>query len=106
MEGKAAGDVFKVEVQPEEAYGPHRQEMVKTVPRSAFQGVDEIEAGMVFQAQAADGSAQRIVIAGVEGDNVQVDGNHPLAGKVLRFDIEVVNVREATAEEIAHGHPH
>ena len=70
------------------------------------EGVEEIQPGMVFEAEAPDGAKRRIAIVAVEGDNVRIDGNHPLAGKVLHFDLKVVEVREATEDEIAHGHPH
>lgn len=106
MEGKAAGDAFQVSIQPEDAYGVHDPQLVQTVPMAMFKDVGQVQPGMVFQAQAPDGSTQRIVIAGVKGDDVQIDGNHPLAGKVLHFDIQVVDVRQATTQEITHGHAH
>ena len=104
--GKAPGDSLKVTVSPEEGYGEIVPDLVQEVARTAFQGVDQIEVGMVFTAQGADGSAQRIVVKAVDGDMVTVDGNHPLAGQTLNFDVEVVGVRDATAEEIDHGHAH
>ena len=76
------------------------------VPREAFQGVENIEPGMAFQAQGQDGSVQQITVTRVEGDEITVDGNHPLAGVELHFDVEIVTVRDATEEEIAHGHVH
>ena len=76
------------------------------MPRAAFQGVDEIEPGMAFEAQGADGQARRIVVKDVDGDNIIIDANHPLAGVELNFDVQVVDVREASEEEIAHGHVH
>ena len=80
--------------------------MIQSVDRSAFQGVETVEPGMTFQAQGPDGATQRIVVTGVEGDSVTIDANHPLAGVQLHFDVQVVGVREATDEEIAHGHVH
>ena len=71
-----------------------------------FQDVEVIEPGMSFEAQAPDGSIQRIVVKEVDGDAITIDANHPLAGVVLNFDVEIISVREATEEEIAHGHAH
>ncbi|RME86449.1 MAG: peptidylprolyl isomerase [Zetaproteobacteria bacterium] len=106
LEGKAAGDAFEVELTPEEAYGEHDPELVERVPRAAFQGVETIEPGMMFQAQTPDGEMQVVRVVKVEEDHVIVDGNHPLAGRRLHFKVQVVDVREATEDEIAHGHVH
>ncbi|HBP90872.1 MAG TPA: peptidylprolyl isomerase, partial [Nitrospiraceae bacterium] len=72
----------------------------------AFEGVEAVEAGMVFEAKAPDGATQEIVVVKVDGDAVTIDTNHPLAGVALNFDINVVSVREATKEELEHGHSH
>ncbi len=104
--GKAEGDSLKVRVEPAEAYGEVIPNGVKTIERAAFEGVDVVEVGMAFQAQAPDGSTQHIVVTKVEGDNVTIDINHPLAGVALNFDVKIVNVREATKEELEHGHTH
>ena len=104
--GKAAGDSLKVRVEPAEAYGEVIPNGVKTIERAAFEGVDTVEVGMAFQAQAPDGSSQHIMVTKVEGDNVTIDINHPLAGVALNFDIKILNVREATKEELDHGHTH
>ena len=80
--------------------------MIQTVDKVAFQGVESIEVGMRFEAQGSHGSANHIIVTQVEGDKVTVDGNHPLAGVALNFDVEIVAVREAVAEEIDHGHAH
>lgn len=104
--GKVVGDSLKVTVEPDEGYGEFNADLVQTVPRQAFQGVESVESGMAFQAQAPDGSVQQIMVKDVEGDEVTIDANHPLAGVVLHFDVEVVGVREATEEEMAHGHVH
>lgn len=105
IQGKAAGDEMKVEVTPEEGYGPVHQELIQQVPRENFQGVDTIEVGMQFMAQTPNGQ-QPVTVIGVEEDGILLDGNHPLAGKSLSFDVEIVEVREATAEEVEHGHVH
>lgn len=104
--GKVEGDSVQVTIEPEEAYGAVSPELVQTVDRAAFHGIDSLEEGMVFEAQGQDGSVQRVIVQHIDGDRVTVDGNHPLAGVVLHFDVEVVGVREATEEEIAHGHAH
>jgi len=104
--GKASGTSLQVKIQPEDAYGDVHPELIETVPREAFQGVDTIEPGMAFQAQGADGQQRRIVVKEVADEEVTVDGNHPLAGVELNFDVQVVDVRAASEEEIAHGHVH
>lgn len=103
--GKKAGDKLEVKVSPEEGYGTRKEEMVQQIPKTAFKADGELEIGMRFQAQTPQG-AQIFEITKVEGDTVTVDGNHPLAGQNLNFAIEVTEVREATQEEIEHGHVH
>lgn len=105
LEGRAAGDKFDVVVSPEEGYGEPNEMLIQTVPREAFQGVDELEVGMAFQAQTPQGAIS-VVISKIEDGMVTVDGNHPLAGQNLHFAIEVVEVRDASLEELAHGHVH
>src|SRR5688572_24058289 len=105
MEGKKAGDAFKVDVAPEDGYGLHHEGLVQEVPRAAFQGVDEIEEGMSFQAQTPQG-VHSVTVTKVTPEMVTVDGNHPLAGQTLHFDVEVTQVRAATVEELQHGHVH
>ena len=105
MEGKKVGDSFKVDVAPEDGYGLHHEGLVQDVPRAAFQGVDEIEPGMSFQAQTPQG-VHSVTVTKVTPEMVTVDGNHPLAGQTLHFDVEVTEVRAATEEELQHGHVH
>ena len=105
LTGRSAGDKLEVTVQPEDGYGEPNPAMVQVVPRQAFQGVDDIEVGMQFQAQTPQG-ALPVVISKVEGDQVTVDANHPLAGEGLWFKCSVRGVRAATPEELDHGHPH
>jgi len=106
LAGKKAGDELKVVVQPDDGYGAVNPEMVQNVPRAAFEGVEDIKAGMQFQAQGPSGQVQIITVKEVSGDEITVDGNHPLAGEVLTFDVKIEDVREATAEEVEHGHAH
>lgn len=105
LEGKKVGDSFKISIPPAEGYGEKNDALLQVVPRSMFQGVDQVEVGMQFHAQT-DYGMQVITVAKVEGDNVTVDGNHPLAGQTLNFDVKVVEVRAATSEELEHGHVH
>ncbi len=106
LEGQAAGASLQVSVSPAEGYGEVQPGLIDVVPMAAFQGVDKVEPGMAFEARSPSGQAQRIVVKSVEGDQVTVDANHPLAGQELNFDVQVVEVREASEEEIAHGHVH
>lgn len=105
LAGREEGDTFKVDVEPAEAYGPRHDEMMQTLPKKAFQGVPEVKPGMQFQANGPQGQIL-VTVTAVEDDEVQVDGNHPLAGQTLHFDIEVTDVREATEEELTQGHVH
>ena len=105
LQGRAPGDRFDVSVAAEEGYGERHDELVQEVPRDAFRGVDTLEPGMQFQAQTPQG-ALSVTVTKVEADTVTVDGNHPLAGETLNFAIEVTGVREASAEELEHGHVH
>ncbi len=105
LEGKSAGDKLQVEVQPDKAYGHHDPELIQNVPKRAFQGVGQVQAGMRFTAQTEQGPRQ-VVVTRVVGDMVTVDGNHPLAGQTLNFAVEIAEVRDASEEEIAHGHVH
>ena len=105
LTGRQAGDAFKVAVAPEEGYGVHHEGLVQQVPISAFGGVDQVEVGMEFHAQGPQGMLA-VTVTGIDGDTVTIDGNHPLAGKTLNFDIEVTQVRDSTLEETLHGHVH
>jgi FKBP-type peptidyl-prolyl cis-trans isomerase SlyD len=105
LTGRVVGDRFTVSVAPEDGYGERDDDLVQAVPKSAFQGVDEILPGMQFQAQSPDG-LQLLTVLDVQGNDVILDGNHPMAGITLNFDVEVTEVREATSEELDHGHVH
>ena len=106
LEGKQAGDKLNVRVEPTEGYGVRDDSLVQQVPRRAFGGVSKIEPGMQFHAQSAQGQMRVVTVTHVKGDMVTVDANHPLAGEVLVFDVEVAEVRDATGEELEHGHVH
>ncbi|MBU6246675.1 MAG: peptidylprolyl isomerase [Xanthomonadaceae bacterium] len=105
MAGRAAGDQFKVDVAPEEGYGVRHAELEQQVPRDAFQGVEDIQPGMQFQGRGPQGVIN-VTVTKVEDGVVHIDGNHPLAGQTLHFDVQVTEVREATDEERQHGHVH
>lgn len=105
--GKAAGDKMQVTVEPVDGYGEFNEEMVQTIPRNVFEGVETIEPGMQFQTANEDGSGgQTVTVVSAENDEVTIDGNHPLAGLRLHFAVDIVEVREASAEELEHGHVH
>ncbi len=106
LDGKAVGDVFQVTVQPAEGYGEINPDMMQTVPRSAFQGIENLEPGMPLQADDGNGNVHHVIVREVNEQEVIIDVNHPLAGKVLHFDVTVESIREATPEELAHGHAH
>ena len=106
LTGKAVGDAVSVSVAPEEAYGPRDDQRIQEVPRDMFPEDTEIEAGMQFNAQGPDGEQLLVTVAKVESDSITVDGNHPLAGVQLNFDVEIIEIRAATAEELDHGHVH
>jgi FKBP-type peptidyl-prolyl cis-trans isomerase SlyD len=103
--GKQSGDKVDCVVPAKEAYGERDESLVFKVTRAEFGEGAEIEVGMQFEAHG-EGGAQIVTVAGIEGDEVTIDANHPLAGEELHFSVAVVEVREATAEELAHGHIH
>jgi FKBP-type peptidyl-prolyl cis-trans isomerase SlyD len=105
LAGKTAGESINVTIPPEQGYGQKDPQMVQAVPRDAFKGVNDIQPGMQFQAQGPQG-ARVVTVVAVTDKEVTVDANHPLAGMELKFDVNVKEVRAATAEEISHGHVH
>lgn len=105
LTGKAVGDEIDVVVQPADGYGEKDEALMQAVPRSAFEGVDKIEPGMTFHTEA-EGNQISVTVVSASEDEVVVDRNHPLAGVELHFAVNIVNIREASAEEIDHGHTH
>jgi len=105
LEGKVADDALDVSIDALDAYGEYKKELTEVVPSSMFEGVENIEVGMEFQTETEQG-IQVIRIAAVDGDKVTIDGNHPLAGERLHFDVSVAEVRDASDEELEHGHVH
>lgn len=106
LDGKTKGEQLTVTIAPEQAYGTRNEQMVQEVPRKMFQGVAEIQPGMQFRAQGPQGQQQVVTVVGVSPETIKIDANHPLAGVTLKFDVSVMDVREATQEELAHGHVH
>ena len=105
LTGKGAGDKLNVTIPPEQAYGVRMENMVQTVQRDMFGGIDNIEAGMQFHAEGNTGPVV-VTVTEINGDDLTIDGNHPLAGETLTFDVEVADIRDATADELEHGHIH
>jgi len=106
LEGKQSGDKLNVSVEPSEGYGERDDSLVQQVPRRAFGGAPNVQPGMQFHAQTSQGHTRVVTVTRIQGDMVTVDGNHPLAGENLHFDVEVTEVRDATEEELEHGHVH
>ena len=104
--GMEEGDERLVVVQPEDGYGDVNEELITEVPIAAFEGIEGLTEGMTLQAEGDSGEQTSIVVRLVGDEQVVVDGNHPLAGEVLQFDVTIATVRQATDEEIAHGHVH
>ena len=105
LQGKKAGDKLNVTIAPAEGYGDYDEKLVQQIPRRSLKGISKVTPGMQLRAQTAHGS-RTVTVTKVTGDLVSLDGNHPLAGKNLNFEVEITDVREATEEELAHGHVH
>jgi FKBP-type peptidyl-prolyl cis-trans isomerase SlyD len=106
LTGKSVGEQLQVTIPPEEGYGDFDDTLIQVIPRDAFEGIDEIQPGMQFQAENPEGQLQIVCVKEIADDGITIDANHPLAGEVLNFDVTVELVREATAEELEHGHVH
>src|SRR5450432_3151147 len=106
LEGKEIGDKFSVTLAPEDAYGDYDDEDVEEIDRADIPNVTELEIGMVVEVEDEDGYAYMAQVSEIGEKVVTLDFNPPLAGKTLTYDVEVVGIREATAEEIEHGHSH
>lgn len=106
LTGRSVGETLRVRVEPEKGYGRRDEQAVQQVPREAFPPDAEIEIGMQFLAEGPQGERIPVWIVAESQDEVTVDANHPLAGKVLDFEVSIAGVRDATPEELEHGHPH
>ncbi len=103
---KEAGDQLNVTVEPAQAYGEKDLAAIQQIPREMFPPEADIQPGMQFQGESPEGQTSVVTVTAIDGETVVVDGNHPLAGLTLNFDVTVVDVREASAEELEHGHVH
>jgi FKBP-type peptidyl-prolyl cis-trans isomerase SlyD len=106
LTGKSAGEELSVSVSPEEGYGEKDPQRIQEVPKDMFENSTDIQVGMQFHAQGPDGNAVVVTVAEIKEESVVIDANHALAGVELNFDVKVIDVREASEEEIAHGHVH
>ena len=104
LQGREPGYQTTIELQPPDAFGLRDEGLVQTIPKTQFP--PGVKVGGQLQTQGEDGHAQVFTVIKIKGDKVMLDGNHPMAGKALRFTVSVVEVRPASAEEIAHGHVH
>lgn len=105
LEGKKVGDKLNVAVPAADAYGLRNDDLVQELPSSMFSGIEKIDVGMEFHAETEHG-LQVVTVTKVDGDQITIDGNHPLAGIDLNFAVEITEVRTATEEELSHGHAH
>ncbi len=106
LQGLKVGDKKKVVVSPAEGYGELDPTLKMSVKRSQFPDGEELEEGAMFETENEDGDPVVFTVESIEGDRIHVDGNHPLAGETLHFDVEVLKIRDATSEELEHGHAH
>jgi len=106
LAGHSVGDELEVVVPPEKAYGQRNDQLLNRVPKEAFGGKLEFELGLQFPVQDQNGQMRMVTLVHIEDDAVVLDANHPLAGLELTFQVKIVEVREATAEELEHGHAH
>ena len=104
--GHEAGERFDVTVEPAEAYGERREDFTQRVPKKYFRDAEQLRPGMMTVLSVSGGGQRQVVVQKIGSSVIDVDLNHPLAGKTLTFDVEIVGVRDATAEELAHGHAH
>lgn len=105
MEGHETGDEFSATIEPEEAYGIRNENNVQRIPLKRLKGIGKVSVGQVLNLQTDKGQVQ-VTVLKVGRFNVDVDGNHPLAGQTLTFEVEIMEVRDASEEEAKHGHVH
>lgn len=106
LTGKSAGDEFSVKIPPEEGYGNRDPGRIQEVPKEMFQDAGEVAVGVQFHAQSPDGQTIVVTVTEIKEDVVVIDANHALAGVELNFAVKVIEVREASEEEVSHGHVH
>ena len=106
LEGKTVGDKLSVVIPPEDAYGERDEELIEEVEKSEFDEGEELEVGKEFQYDDEEGNVYHVRVVKIDDKMVTIDGNHPLAGQTLAFEVEVLGVRDATKDELEHGHVH
>lgn len=106
LTGASAGESHTVTIAPADAYGVRNDDLIQVVGRDQFDTQTPLNVGMEFHAQDAHGHVQTVRVVAVEGEDVTVDANHPLAGVTLHFEVNILNVRAATTEELTHRHVH
>jgi FKBP-type peptidyl-prolyl cis-trans isomerase SlyD len=106
LEGKSAGDSLTVVVPPEEAYGQRDEALRQVVARDQFEDPDKLQVGMQFEAQGEESDSEVVTVVTIDGNDVTLDANHPLAGITLHFEVKIAEVRDASQEELDHGHVH
>ncbi len=106
LEGMKVGESCDVSIEPKEAYGEYRDDIIREIPMDALQGIDDLQVGMQLQSQDENGNPFIVSVKEIKDNSVVVDGNHPLAGETLHFSVSIENVRDASPEEIDHGHVH
>ena len=106
LANKGVGDKVSLDIKCEDAYGEHHDELVQTVAISDLEGVENLEEGVMLEGEDEQGEVFPVVVTSIENDTVTLNGNHPLAGLDLTFEIEITAIRGATDEEIEQGHAH
>tara|TARA_B100000676_G_C17946885_1_gene769726 strand:+ start:92 stop:577 length:486 start_codon:yes stop_codon:yes gene_type:complete len=106
LDGHDIGDAIKVELKAEEAFGHRDEKLVERISRENFPGVEDIQLGMKFETEMDDNSIMVVEVVKVENEWITIDGNHELAGKNLKFELQVADIRAATEEELLHRHAH
>jgi len=106
LEGMKTGDSCEVSVKPEDAYGVHHPEAIQDIPMKDLQGIDSLMVGMELQSQDEQGNPFIVRVKTINKETVTVDANHPLAGETLHFSVSIESIREASKDELAHGHVH
>ena len=106
LSDKTKGDKVSIRIEPKDGYGEYSESMIQNVDKAMFDVEQELEVGQQFHAQTPEGQMITVTIKAVEDDEITVDGNHPLAGVHLNFDVEIMDVRDASPEEVEHGHVH
>lgn len=103
LTGRSKGDMFEVVIYPEDGYGYAKEDLIQEMPREMFNALGEISVGMRVNIKGKDEQSQLVTIKAINDESVVVDGNHPLAGQVLHFEIGIVDLREPTQAEIEKG---